>query len=157
MAGNIGGAPGGGWSQGQTRPYWNTSGYTGYYSLPSRTIVRPGEERKSSKKVLYVLAVLLLVLGGFLIYTGVTAEPPKITSRLAGLGDAESAVVGVSCLPNLCGAAQEASLIVVVGKDNYKGTVRTKFGQEVMIARATGSQVLTLADKDWVVLVDRVE
>lgn len=147
-----------GWGQQrQTGPYWSQSGYTGYYSLPSRQVVRPGQERKASRKALYAVAFLILVLGVFLIYKGVTATPPKLSTELSAkivaMSPGDSVIIGAVCLPNLCGATQEASLVAVVGKDNYKGTVKNQVGQEVMIAKATASQVQALTEKDWITYI----
>ncbi|MFH0961362.1 MAG: hypothetical protein V1820_01620 [archaeon] len=107
------------------------------------------------KKILYILAILLLLGGAFLVYTGFTASPPKISIKLEGLADKDTAIIGIVCSP--CGSAQESSVQLVVGKDNYKGTTKTQFGQELMIAQANGAQVFQLSEKDWVKYIDRIE
>jgi hypothetical protein len=113
------------------------------------------QEKKASKTVLYLLAILIFIVGFILIYKGVSVKPPKISSTAMGIRPSESIVVGMICSP--CGAAQESSLIAVVGKDNYKGTVKNQLGQQIMVAQATGDQIQALADKDWIKYIDRVE
>jgi|GEM_PF-4489809 len=139
---------------------------TGYWQPPKTGYAIPGspggysgglsaEKKTDPKKVLYLVAIILLVVGAFLVYRGFTSTPPKISIKLEGLGAKESAIVGIVCKP--CGSVQETSLQQVVGKDNYKGTTKTQFGTEIMIAKANGDQVFTLSDKDWVRYIDRIE
>lgn len=151
---------------GQQRGYYGgTQSYWQYpqrgYSIPSASsggnlqIGKAAVVGGGQKKILYVLAVLLLIGGGLLVYAGFTASPPKISIKLEGLAEKDSAIIGIVCAP--CGAAQESSLQNVIGKDNYKGITKTQLGQEIMIAQATGAQVFQLAEKDWVRYIDRLE
>lgn len=138
--------------QQQSSRYWRTPGYT----IPGAASYQPQAAKKGpSKGALYVVAIVLLLAGVFLIYRGFSSSPSKISLRLEGLGEKDAAVVGIVCSP--CGAAQEGSLEAVVGRDNFKGTTRTQMGSEIMIAKATGDQLGTLATKDWVKYIDRVE
>ncbi len=137
----------------------------GYWQPPRTGYAIPGtpggykgplaEKKADPKKALYLVAIILLLVGGFLVYKGFTSTPPKISITLEGLGAKESAIVGIVCKP--CGSVQETSLQQVVGKDNYKGTTKTQFGTEIMIAKANGDQIFTLSDKDWVKYIDRIE
>jgi hypothetical protein len=130
----------------RTNSYWNMGApYTS----------RAPAAKPSSRKVLYILAALLVIAGLFLVYKGVTSTPPKLSVRMQGLASADTAVVGIVCSP--CGSVQESALEAIVGKDNYQGTVKAQFGQEVMIAKATGTQVQTLQDREWVRYIDRIE
>jgi hypothetical protein len=130
----------------QTMSYWSVGG-----ALPPR----PPEPKRASKKALYLMAVVLLLVGLFMIYKGATAAPPKISVKLGTLGQSESAIVGIVCKP--CGTAQETSLQSIVGKDNYRGIVKNALGQEIMLTKATGDQVQSLATREWVRYMDRVE
>lgn len=139
--------------------YWQNPYQQRGYAIPNAapgsysSLVQP--KKTDPKKVLYILAIALLLAGSFLVYKGLTAGAQKVSIRLETLAETDSAIVGIVCQP--CGSTQETSLQQVVGKDNYKGTTKTQLGQEIMIAKATGAQVFTISEKDWVKYIDRIE